>query len=456
MERKALRVAAAPLYLELYDRVAPEYREKIMPMVREVLSLIGKYADVTALDPVTTHEDVKRLKERCAGAECLTLIHMSYSPSLLVADTIRDTGLPVLMVDTTPDVGFEAMSPDFLMMNHGIHGVMDLASVLRAKDVRYAVCAGHFKSEGFERRLETRLREICAAVRYRNQDIGVSGEAFDMMGDFVVDYGEIKRQFGHSVVPLTLEQIRGGMAEAGEGAVEALYEEETGNYVFNGDADSLKTNIRQYLAYQKLFSEQGITAYTMNFNDFDDMPAPFYAINKLLADGTGYAGEGDVITASLGRALNILAEKAMFSEFFCPDWNNDLILMSHMGETDVRFAKEGSRVELAEKTALGKAIPSYYYRFAIQPMRMTFATWTRGTAGELKLLCGLLDCEDIPPYGDLGVPQFFVRPQRPLHEFLELYSQWGGGHHIYLAQGDVTESMVRFAAWIGVECNILR
>ena len=59
---------------------------------------------------------------------------------------------------------------------------------------------------------------------------------------------------------------------------------------------------------------------------------------EIMERGGGYAGEGDVLTAGLVGALMSVYPETTFTEMFCPDWKEDKILLSHMGESNPRLA----------------------------------------------------------------------------------------------------------------------
>jgi|GEM_PF-5830473 len=457
MKERRLRAVLAPLYLKLYEDVAPGLKESLAPMIAGVAKIIGETAEVLTLPVIRSQEDIARLKEACGNEDidCVITLHISYSPSLLTASALADIQKPILMIDTTLDQGFDAMSETYLLKNHGIHGVMDLAAVLRSMGVNYSVCAGHYMDKPFAQRLKWNLNILLAAARFTGQNIAITGKPFHMMGDFAVDFNMIKKRFGHTVVEIGEDEIAGAMEEISDRETDEIFKKETTNCIFKGNEKGLKTNIRQYLAMKKLFETRNITGYTMNFGDFYKTPVPFYTVGRLMADSAGYAGEGDVLTASLGLPMNILANKAAFSEFFCPDWKAGLLIMSHMGEADPRFAQAREKLTIQEKTALGKELPSYYYKFEAEPMEMTYVTWTKNRDGGLRLLSGLLDCIRYPLFEELGAPHFIVKPKKELHAFLTEYSENGGGHHLYVAEGNVARELSTFAGTVGVDFEFL-
>ena len=59
-----------------------------------------------------------------------------------------------------------------------------------------------------------------------------------------------------------------------------------------------------------------------------------------MADGYGYAAEGDTNTATLMCAAQTLIGDAHFSEMYAMDWELDSVLISHMGEGNWKIARQ--------------------------------------------------------------------------------------------------------------------
>ena len=79
---------------------------------------------------------------------------------------------------------------------------------------------------------------------------------------------------------------------------------------------------------------------------------PLLAASDLMADGYGYAAEGDTNTASLMCAAQTMIGDAHFSEMYAMDWELDSVLISHMGEGNWRIARRDRPVRLIDR-ALG-------------------------------------------------------------------------------------------------------
>ena len=448
-------IGLVPLYLKLYDDADPQFRKPMLPLIQKIKdTLEANGVKVVVSDVVTTHagaREMARLFDH-EDVDAVFTCHLTYSPSLLSSFQLGRTRKPLFILDTTPDRSFEKMADSFLMNNHGIHGVMDLTSVLTADAISYTVLAGHCDSPAFEEKIKNALVLVRAIKEFKGQRIGITGKPFAMMGDFSVPFNKLESMYGIKVVNIPEREILESMTSVSESEVtEEAAKEKTKAVVEKTAARDYPDSVRVYLALKKIVSGKKLSAYTMNFLDFSSMAVPFYAVNRLMADGLGYAGEGDVLTASLGRAMNALSGRAMFSEFFCPDWKRGLILMSHMGEIDPRFAVRGSKIVLKAKKALMNPEQSLYHRFSVNPGKTTFVNISKTKEKGFKLVTGILSIVKNRLYDVLDCPQFVVRPDLKLENFLETYAEAGGGHHIYLAAGDRTKEIAGFGRHLGMK-----
>ena len=451
-----LRIGLLPLYLALYDEHRPDLRssvERFRDRVLKTLSEIAPARQIELIDvPIATKRgdiDVASRRFSDARVELLLTLHLAYSPSLLAADLLANVGVPILVLDTTPSAVFDLDNDAYMIENHGVHGVMDLTSVLRSKGVQFSVCAGHIDDPCYVDRLTAEIEGALMAKRFKNQKIGVTGAPFVGMGDFAVRTDSLLREFGIQTAMLSPELIVATAGEITDEDVIRTVSDDASMYDVSRIGDAVhKSIVRNYLAIKKLCGEYGLSGYTMNFEHTGpSLPPPFYAVSRLMVDGIGYAGESDVMTACLGRVLGSVSGRSMFSEVFCVDWTGDEIMFSHMGEINPAFAG-AAKPQIVEKLALGHEHASAYFRFAIEPMRVTLVNVGVTDGLPTRIVGATLDLLDHAPAPGVDAPHFFAKPSMPVREFLEAYGRLGGGHHVYLVEGDLRPQL-------GIMCSRL-
>ena len=190
-----------------------------------------------------------------------------------------------------------------------------------------------------------------------------------------------------------------------------------------------------------------LDACSINFLTLDicGLPKmPFIECCKIMERGGGYAGEGDVLTAGLVGALMSVYPETTFTEMFCPDWKEDKILLSHMGEMNPRLTENkpvifdkpfsyntcGDTVSLSACFRTGKAV-----LVNLAPSEFGFTL----ILSEVDMVqSGMADAAYT--YEVRG----WMKPKLPLPEFLKAYSQNGGTHHSALVYGAGVEALAAF------------
>lgn len=449
-----MKIGFLPLYLELYDKVAPDSRKAFELIIKDLTKALSSYARVVSPGIVTTKAEVVRMEKlfKKEKVEAVFTFHLAYSPSYLVSSALARLNKPVFFLDTTMTGTYKGMKADFLMNNHGIHGVMDLSSVLLSLGKGFAVIPGHFKDKSFKENIKKAVQSICTAGSFKSQRIGITGKPFTMMGDFAVNFGSLKKKYGISVVNIDEQRVISEMTGINLKKIKEVERKDRNKYnMKNVPVSAHVEGIRLYLAMKEIVKEEKLDAFTMNFLDYKSLPVPFYAIDRLMEDGLGYAGEGDVLTAALKKLISPFAKGAMFTEFFCPDWKRGLLLMSHMGESDPSFAAKGEKSHIIAKKGFGGGKLTLYHKFKVAPGKLTFVNISKLSGGNFKLVTGLLNVIKDKLYDCLDCPQYSVKPEIPLKDFLEKYSLAGGGHHLYVARGDITREISSAGTALGMQ-----
>lgn len=452
------RIGLLPLYLRLYDSALPELLGALEPFHHAVTATF-RDADVDVVEaPVCrVKEEVERAVadlER-TGVDLIVTLHLAYSPSLEAVGPLVNTKLPILLLDTTPDSQFgRDVDPLRLLYNHGIHGVQDLASVLRRRGKDYWVVAGHLDNPQVMARAAAIARGARAAARLRTSQVLRIGPTFAGMGDFRVADLELFGSLGIAVDQCGPNAIADDVASVSNDDIAREIAADSRAFQVDASPEVHERSVRVGLGLRRYLERNGYNAFSMNFLAFDspDGPlntVPFLECCKAMARGVGYAGEGDVLTAAFVGALGTAIGPATFTEMFCPDWEGGAIFLSHMGEFNPAVA--AGKPRLYEK--------NFPFTPALNPA--TLACAPRSGEATLVNLAPGPECSytiiaaPVKVLGDGTHPDCkdwirgWVRPAMPLEDFLEAYSEHGGTHHCALLYGDEGEALPAFARAAG-------
>lgn len=458
-------LALLPLYLQLYDRAIPDLlprQERFLGEVADLLRSAGM--EVTILPVCRTSAQVASAVSSAEdeGAEGIITLHLAYSPSMEAAGALVETSLPVLMLDTTPASSFgPGVQIGTVLENHGIHGLQDLASVLRRHGRAYSVIAGALSDPRLAARVLTWARAAHARGWLHELRVAQIGGSFSGMGDFQITEETLPKTLGPAVVDIDLTRLAELSAAVTERELAAEKAQDATAFDCRACSEACwECSNRMGLGLRRALIEAGAQAFSMNFASFDRsidlFTVPFLEASKAMARGMGYAGEGDVLTASLVGMLNRCYAPTTFTEMFCPDWQGGRIFMSHMGESNPALARDKPR--LVEKPyAFGPADNPAVLMFPLRPGPAALVNVAPGERDSLTIIAAdvhICDVELEPALPDM--PHFWiVPPSRDVAAFLERYSEAGGTHHLALTPGLASAELKPLADMLGCDFALL-
>jgi L-arabinose isomerase len=455
---KELKIGLLPLYLKLYDDTSPQGREAFLPFLEVVITGFQK----RGVEVLTS--EICRLSSEFAQAvelfeesevDCIVTLHLAYSPSLESINALSKTKLPILVLDTTMDVHAD---PDadtgWIMHNHGIHGVQDMCNMLIRCGKDFVIEVGHIETSDVLDRLVRHIKGAKMANQMRSARVGRIGESFAGMGDFTVEPTLLQEAIGVTVCAAAPQQIAEFLPEAAAPEVEAELEKDRVQFdVSQVKPESHSLAVRTGLAVRRWIEKEALTAVTVNFLEITKsgkLPVmPFLEISKAMSRGIGYAGEGDVLTAALVGALTSVLDQVSFTEMFCPDWQDGVIFLGHMGEINVDLAG-AQPVLLEKKWAYTDAEPPVFASAALKPGEAVFVDLAPGPDDAFSLIMSLVTLLDEASRPKLtGMVRGWMKPRLPIESFLAAYSEAGGTHHAAIVYGDVIPELSTFGRMMG-------
>jgi L-arabinose isomerase len=455
---KPITVGLLPLYLKLYDDTSPQHRPGVQRFLDLICSELGKRGLQVVCAPVcrVAPEFASAVQSfEAAKVDAIVTLHLAYSPSEESAPALAATSLPVIVLDTTPAYDFSAQqSPDEIMFNHGIHGVQDLCNLLIRHGKAFQIEAGHWEHSDVLDRVTQRAQAARLAKAMRSARVGRIGSPFSGMGDFAVPERKLRETIGVTTVPVAPGAIASRLAGVSDQAVSAEMDADMAYFAWDGITDeAYRRTARVSLAVRQWIEEEQLTAFTVNFMEVNRgsglTTVPFLEASKGLARGIGYAGEGDCLTAALVGALASVYAEVTFTEMFCPDWANDSIFLSHMGEMNAALI--AGKPRLSQKAyAFIDVDDSVLAVGRFRPGAAVFVNLAPGPANTYTLIVApvaMLDVAGADAMAD--TIHGWMKPGWPIAEFLAAYSRLGGTHHAALVYGDAAASIAYFGELMG-------
>jgi L-arabinose isomerase len=452
------KVGLLPLYLELYDKSVPHIRSRVNDFVNTICKELEKRnMEVVCSAVCRIKPEFEQAVKMFEGenVDAIATLHLAYSPSLESCEVLASTKLPIIILNTTPAYVFDNQTPlEEIMFNHGIHGVQDLCNMLKRNNKPYYIESGHWLNSDVMGRVGSWVKAARLARLMRTARVGILGESFGGMGDFAVPFEDMQKTIGINTISFNFDDAKELVNCISE--QEILDEIENDKRRFITDSIPFKTHYQSVkigLALRKWLSNNNLNAFTVNFqsitNEIEFNVMPFLEIEKQMASGLGYAGEGDVLTAALSGAVSSVFQETSFTEMFCPDWKNNTIFLSHMGEMNISLAS--SKPELIEM--------DFPYTSADNPA-IAYGMYKSGKVVLINLAPDVCDNYTfilakgriIEISGEDSMKHSihaWFEPECEISEFLTKFSMAGGTHHSVLCYTTEIETLKKFSQIMG-------
>ncbi len=461
------RVGVLALTLELYEQLAPGLREGREQWFRdELLPALSAKAEVLFEGAVFRTQAIEELVARyeSQGVEALLVLCLTYSPSQASLPALCRTRLPIVIWNTQQLWEVDDRFDSGLMTgNHGVHGTQDLANVLLRSGVRFQYVTSHIRDAKGLAELDDFFSAAAASARLRRLRLGLLGYPFPGMGDFACDTTHLAASLGCCWESLPIEEYIAGAEAASAAEVEALRAEYRAEYAVAGDVSDadLVATARAEWSLRSMVASHRLDAFSYQFLAFGEdartETVPFVAASRLMAQGLGFAGEGDLVGAVNTWLMQRLAGRASFSEIFTIDFAGNALFLSHMGEANVAMARRDRPVPLvARPTPITRTRARQLALVtSFEPGPATLCALALGANQGWRLIVSRVSIADFGPLAALPVPHAKIRLERDVREWLTAYALAGGPHHNALCFGDARPRLRQLASLLQADyCEV--
>jgi L-arabinose isomerase len=282
------------------------------------------------------------------------------------------------------------------------------------------------------------------------------------------DKVEAEIRFGVSVNTWGVNDLVAVVDAVEDKAVDALVEEYGDLYEFADDArpggpqhEAVRYQARIEAALRTFLEDGGFGAFTTNFEDLGGLrQLPGLAVQRLMADGYGFGGEGDWKTAVLLHTLKVAAAGLPGGTSFMEDYTYHLaadtpkILGAHMLEVCPTIAGDEPRVEVHPLSIGGREDPARLV-FTAAPGEGVVVGWCdlgdrfRWVANEIDVV------EPDEPLPNLPVARAVWQPRPDFATATEGWLTAGGPHHTVLSTALGAEELTDLAEVFSTELVLI-
>jgi L-arabinose isomerase len=454
------------LYGEETLKLVAEHSQQIV----KGLESSGKIPVQVVYKPVvkSTDEIYETLASANTAKNCIGIITWmhTFSPAKMWIRGLSILQKPLLHLHTqfNRDIPWSSIDMDFMNLNQSAHGDREFGFIVSRLRRNRKVVVGHWQDSDVLSQIEVWTRAAAGWHDWQGAKFVRFGDNMRFVAVTDGDKVEAELKFGFSVNTHGIGDLVAVINNVTDAEVEALTAEyET---AYNMDASLRKGGEKHSSVYEAAKIEIGLRKFLENggykgFSDtFEDLHGmvqlPGIAAQRLMADGYGFAGEGDWKTAALVRAFKVMGSGLQGGNAFMEDYtyhfdpNNSLVLGSHMLEVDASLANGKASLEVHPLGIGGKA----------DPARLVF-----NVAGGPALNASIVDMgnrfrllinevEAVEPQNNLpNLPVARVL-WKPLPDMKTGCAAWiyaGGAHHTAYSQNLTAEHLQDFADMAGLE-----
>nr|WP_269523031.1 L-arabinose isomerase [Coraliomargarita parva] len=421
--------------------------------------------------PIVTTPD--EIRSTCVAAsaddDCIGVITWmhTFSPAKMWISGLRALSKPICHLHTqfNRDIPWDSIDMDFMNLNQSAHGGREYGHILTRMRIQRKVVVGHWEAPEVRAALASWAAVALGWDEMRNLKVVRFGDNMRYVSVTCGDKVEAEQVFGFQVNTHGIGDLVAVINESSDAEIDSLCQEYADSYelapeLAKGAArhDSLRETARIEIGMRRFLEAGGYGAFSDTFEDLYGMAQlPGLPVQRLMADGYGFAGEGDWKHAVLVRVLKAMSKGKGKGTSFMEDYTYHFdpagarCLGSHMLEICPTIAASKPRCEIHALGIGGKA----------DPVRLVFNAAT-GPAinvslvdlgNRFRFLVNEVESVTIPQdMPKLPVARVLWDAKPNLATAAEAWIQAGGAHHTAFSFDVTAEQIELLAEMSGVEC----
>lgn len=402
-------------------------------------------------------------EENCVGL--IAWMH-TFSPAKMWIAGLSQLNKPLVQFHTqfNRNIPWNAIDMDYMNLHQTAHGDREFGFLVSRLRKPRTIIVGHWQSDSVRQKLDRWMR-VCAAI-YDQKHLKIARFGDNMRQVAVTEGDKVEAQikFGYSVNGYGVYELVNSINAVSDADVEALVKEYEADYQL---VDSLQKtgekrtalldSARIELGLKAFLEKGGFKAFTDTFENLNGMKQlPGLPVQRLMAQGYGFGGEGDWKTAALVRAIKVMGHGLPKGSSFMEDYtynldeNNELVLGAHMLEICPSIAQDKPVLDIKPLGIGGKEDPTRLIFTAKTGVAVNATIVDMGN--RFRMVVAELDAVDKPQaMPNLPVGHAFWKLKPNFDVGTQAWILAGGAHHSAFSL-DVDAEMLRiFAEYFEIE-----
>ena len=444
-----------------YEPVFPGITARQEKYAREIVDSCREVVDLRFPGAAKNRKEIEATIEsfNAQKLDGILIVLLAYSQGAWLLRALQDNRLPIAIAIIQPDQEVGRLWKELdLTVNQGIHGAQDNANMIMKEKFPCQYFAGNRQEERFKDFVEDFGRAGAVYRKMRELRVAIFGR-MGGMGDILTDDMAFFSKIGPEFVHQDLGSVVAAMGSLADAEMEASMTRDRGTFEIDPKlpVESHKEATRIYLGFKKHLDDNGFKAFSAHFDNFGAdgrfRQLPLMGASHLMADGYGYAAEGDAVCASMVYAAHHIGKGGgNFTEMYTMDFKLGAIIFCHAGEGNWSTCRKDQKPKLIDRF-LGEGglanpptplfTPQYGEATLVSMVSVSGRNFRLVVArGEILPKSDMANCE---------MPYIFFKPRSGIEKCVEAWVANGGTHHEVINLGNVSARWKMLCTMWGIE-----
>ena len=456
------------------------YGEDVINVVREDSEEIvkglndsGKLAyPIRFKEVVKTADEIKHVMKEAnyhdEVAGVITWMH-TFSPSKMWIPGLKLLQKPLLHLATQykREIPWDTIDMDYMNTHQSAHGDREQGFITARLKKNNKGVVGHWGSERVQEDVSAWMTSAVGYIESQNIRVARFGDNMRNVAVTEGDKVEAAIQFGWTIDYFGIGDLVAEIKEVTAEEVAAAYEDlekvadlEVGDNTPEYFKGQVEEQLKIEIALRRFLEKGNYTAFTTNFEDLHGMKQlPGLAVQRLNAEGYGFAGEGDWKTAALDRLMKVMAnnDRTGFMEDYTYHLveGQEVILGSHMLEVDPTLAATRPKVVVQPLGIGDREDPARYVFDGVGGEAVVVSMLDLGT--HYRLIINAVEAikPDVPA-PKLPVARVMWEPKPNFHDGVKAWIEAGGGHHTVISLALTVDQIIDWAKMVDLEYIVIQ
>jgi L-arabinose isomerase len=451
----------------------PQVLEQVAQHSQEIagaLSLAPAIPVSVVFKPVlTSPEAIHRLcLEANSTPDCVGLITWmhTFSPAKMWIAGLTALKKPLAHLHTqyNRDIPWAEIDMNFMNLNQAAHGDREYGFMVSRLRLNRKVVVGHWQDPAVQASLGAWARAACGWHDWQGGRVARFGDNMREVAVTEGDKVEAQVRLGYDVYGYGVGDLVQVVQQVSDAEIDHLVAEYEATYSMAPDLKaggsrhaSVREAARIEIGMSNFLKAGDFKAFTTSFEELHGLvQLPGLAVQRLMAAGYGFGGEGDWKTSALVRAMKVMGAGLPGGTTFMEDYTYHLdpagmkVLGAHMLEVCESIAGDKPSLQVHPLGIGGKADPARLVFNARPGPALNASIMDMGN--RFRMLANVVDV--VP--ADQALPKLPVAravwvPQPNLKVAAAAWIYAGGAHHASYSQAVTPEMLSDFAEMAGLE-----